>query len=44
MGKQAIKKINMTGKPDALKDARPVWKGIERKGLATVPRSQSTLL
>ena len=32
-----------TGEPDALKGARPVRKGIERKGLATIPRSQSTL-
>src|SRR5204863_8143413 len=31
------------GEPDALKGARPVRKGIERKGLATIPRSQSTL-
>src|SRR2546421_8623936 len=34
---------NMNGEPDALKGARPVRKGIERKGLATAPRSQSTL-
>ena len=34
---------NMTGEPDAVKAARPVRKGIERKGLATIPRSQSTL-
>jgi hypothetical protein len=34
---------NMTGEPDAVKAARPVRKGIERKGLATTPRSQSTL-
>jgi hypothetical protein len=33
----------MNGEPDALKGARPVRKGIERKGLATAPRSQSTL-
>jgi hypothetical protein len=32
-----------TGEPDALKGARPVRKGTERKGLATIPRSQSTL-
>ena len=34
---------NTNGEPDALKVARPVRKGIERKGLVTVPRSQSTL-
>jgi hypothetical protein len=34
---------NMNGEPDAVKVARPVRKGIERKGLVTVPRSQSTL-
>ncbi len=34
---------NMTGEPDAVKAASPVRKGIERKGLATIPRSQSTL-
>ena len=34
---------NTNGEPDALKGARPVRKGIERKGLATAPRSQSTL-
>ncbi len=34
---------NTTGEPDAVKAARPVRKGIERKGLATIPRSQSTL-
>ena len=28
------------GEPDAVKAARPVRKGIERKGLVTVPRSQ----
>jgi hypothetical protein len=33
----------MNGEPDAVKVARPVRKGIERKGLVTVPRSQSTL-
>jgi hypothetical protein len=32
-----------TGEPDALKGACPVRKGTERKGLATIPRSQSTL-
>ena len=32
-----------TGEPDALKGARPVRKGTERKGLVTIPRSQSTL-
>ncbi len=35
--------VNTTGEPDALKGARPVRKGTERKGLATAPRSQSTL-
>jgi hypothetical protein len=35
---------NMNGEPDAMKAACPVRKGIERKGLVTVPRSQSTLL
>ncbi len=35
--------VNTNGKPDALKGARPVRKGTERKGLATAPRSQSTL-
>jgi hypothetical protein len=34
---------NMTGEPDAVKAACPVRKGIERKGLAATPRSQSTL-
>jgi hypothetical protein len=34
---------NTIGEPDALKGARPVRKGTERKGLATAPRSQSTL-
>ena len=34
---------NTNGEPDAMKVARPVRKGIERKGLVTVPRSQSTL-
>ena len=34
---------NMTGEPDAVKAARPVRKGTERKGLETIPRSQSTL-
>ena len=34
---------NTNGEPDAVKAARPVRKGIERKGLVTVPRSQSTL-
>ena len=38
-----IHEDNATGEPDAVKDARPVRKGIERKGLATIPRSQSTL-
>jgi len=33
----------MTGEPDAVKAARPVREGIERKGLTTTPRSQSTL-
>jgi hypothetical protein len=36
-------KDNMTGETDAVKAAHPVRKGIERKGLATIPRSQSTL-
>jgi hypothetical protein len=35
--------VNMNGEPDAVKVARPVRKGIERKGLVTAPRSQSTL-
>jgi len=35
--------VNTNGEPDALKGARPVRKGTERKGLATTPRSQSTL-
>jgi hypothetical protein len=35
--------VNMNGEPDAVKVACPVRKGIERKGLVTVPRSQSTL-
>jgi hypothetical protein len=34
---------NTNAEPDAVKAARPVRKGIERKGLVTVPRSQSTL-
>ncbi len=38
-----IHEDNATGEPDAVKAARPVRKGIERKGLATIPRSQSTL-
>jgi len=38
-----IHEDNATGEPDAVKVARPVRKGIERKGLATTPRSQSTL-
>src|SRR2546421_13063187 len=37
------REANTNGEPDALKGARPVRKGIERKGLATAPRSQSTL-
>ena len=39
----SIHEDNATGEPDAVKVARPVRKGIERKGLATIPRSQSTL-
>jgi hypothetical protein len=39
----AIHEDNTTGEPDAVKVARPVRKGIERKGVATLPRSQSTL-
>ena len=35
--------VNTNGEPDALKGARPVRKGTERKGLVTAPRSQSTL-
>ena len=38
-----IHEDNTTGEPDAVKVARPVREGIERKGLATTPRSQSTL-
>src|SRR2546425_501699 len=35
--------VNMNGEPCARKPARTVRKGTERKGLITVPRSQSTL-
>jgi hypothetical protein len=35
--------VNTNGEPCARKPASTVRKGIERKGLATVPRSQSTL-
>ena len=34
---------NMNEEPDAVKVARPVRKGTERKGPVIVPRSQSTL-